>query len=192
MRTLKDKYIKPTINNKIKKCRIDTTVLELLQQQIKHENENAIIYSQLRALCITRGYEGSAKLFESQTKGELEHAKKFIQYIGDRGGDAKVDGGGCAVIDWTCLCDAYKLAMSREIETTEKIVNIARTTVLKGDLVTRQFMDWFLNEQIEEEALFDNLIEELENIEKGDDALRWFDENIGWKYNEPPSIVAND
>ena len=183
-KTLKDTYIKPVINKKIRICRIDPEVLKLLQDQIRIEAENAVTYSQLRILCIIHGYEGAACLFAKQSKEEICHSNKFIKYIEQRGG-CPIDPDVSAVhITWVSLLNCMELAMSGEINTTEKIVSIAKLAEAKGDLITREFLSWFLNEQIEEECEFDCLIEEINNLETGEERLQEFSDSLRWRYDD--------
>lgn len=179
----KNTYIKPKINNKIRKCRIDATVLGLLEKQVKHEADNSILYRTLQQLSYVNGYEGAGDMFGEQAKEEMKHMKKICDYIVDRGGEAPIVGGCTIDVKFTSLCDLLKLAFSREIETTELLVSISQTATLKRDFVTANFMNWFLNEQIEEEAKYDKLLEEIGNIEDGNDAIVWFSDSLKWRFD---------
>ena len=181
-KTLKDTYIKPVINKKIRTCRIDADVLKLLQDQVRIEAENAVTYSQLRINCIINGYEGAACLFAKQSKEEIGHSNKFIEYIEDRGGKAIVPDVSAVHVVWKSLLDCMELAMSGEVNTTEKLVAIAKLAEVKGDLVTRNFLNWFLTEQVEEEDLFDDLIEEINNLDSEERCLQDFSNSLRWRY----------
>ncbi len=135
-----------------------TKFLELVQEQIFNEFTSAQQY-----LAIAVYFDGAdlpqlAKHFYSQALDERNHAMMLVQYLLDR--DVRVDIPGVDAVrnQFDKPRDALALALDQERAVTEQVSRLAAVARDEGDYLGEQFMQWFLQEQIEEMALMTTLI----------------------------------
>ena len=133
-------------------------ILNALNAQIGHEYENSMLYEQGSAYFDDRGLDGAAKLFRKQADGELEHARKFTDYVRDARGKVVIPAIKSQKSDYTTGEEVFLAAFEREQETTKKIYAIRDLAWKAGDHATFEMLTWFVNEQVEEENLTEKLL----------------------------------
>ena len=133
-------------------------ILNKLNAQIGHEYENYMLYEQASAYCDDRGLDESAKLFRKQADGEMEHARKFTDYIRDARGKVVIPAIRAQKSEFTSGEEVFLAAFEREQETTKKIYAIRDLAWKEGDHATFEMLAWFVTEQVEEENLTDKLL----------------------------------
>ena len=129
-----------------------------LNAQIGHEYENYMLYEQASAYCDDRGLDGAAKLFRKQADGEIEHARKFTDYVRDARGKVVIPTIGAQKCEFGSGEEVFLAAFEREQETTRKIYAIRDLAWKAGDHATFEMLAWFVTEQVEEENLTDKLL----------------------------------
>ncbi len=133
-------------------------VLNLLNAQIGHEYENYILYEQASAYFDDLGMDGAAKLMRKQADGELEHARKFTDYVRDAKGKVVIPTIKAQKNDFATGEEVFLAAYERERETTAKIYAIRDLAWKSGDHATFEMLTWFVNEQVEEENLTEKML----------------------------------
>src|SRR5512136_2280363 len=96
-------------------------IMNSLNAQIGHEYENYMLYEQASAYCDDRGLDESAKLFRKQADGELEHARKFTDYVRDARGKVVIPTLQAQKSDFASGEEVFAAAFEREQQTTAKI-----------------------------------------------------------------------
>jgi ferritin len=168
--------------------RIDKTVYDLLCKQIEAEWNSMLLYRQIQGVCDANKMPNGGKYFSYRADEEIAHAKKFSDYLTKRGAKipefsikpSKID------FDGTLLC-LVEIAFEHEQEVTEAIVNIALACDKAKDMITRDFLSWFITEQIEEESTFDTIIEEIEKADGDVAAIQ----NIEWGLPYRSEVKSN-
>src|SRR6266508_6453230 len=94
-------------------------IMNCLNEQIGHEYENYLLYEQASAYFDDRGMDGAAKLFRKQADGELEHARKFTDYVRDARGKVVIPTIKAQKSDYATGEEVFLAAFEREQETTE-------------------------------------------------------------------------
>ena len=117
-----------------------------------------MLYEQASAYFDDRAMNLAAKLMRRQADGELEHARKFTDYVRDAKGKVVIPTINAQKSDFTSGEEVFRAAYEREQETTAKIYAIRDLAWKVGDHATFEMLTWFVNEQVEEENLTENLL----------------------------------
>jgi ferritin len=121
-----------------------------LNQQIGNEFGASMQY-----LCIASYFEREhltllAKLFFDQAAEENEHAMKLLHYVVDTGGDLRIPEIAAPKPTFSSAEEAVQAALNWEVEVTGQINNLMRQAVAEGDFLAQNFLQWFVDEQLEE------------------------------------------
>ncbi|MCP1388186.1 ferritin [Corynebacterium sp. TA-R-1] len=137
---------------------------DLMNQQVTNEYGAAYIYRHLANEMDAHSFPGLCNWFVAQAQEELEHAQKFAQHLLDRGQHIHPLNIEIDVPEVHNPLDAFKAALAHEQKVSEQIRNITRVADEVGDLESRALLNWFLNEQIEEEATVGEIVDQLELV----------------------------
>lgn len=99
-----------------------------------------------------------ARRFYSQATEERSHALMMVQYLLDRGIDVDLEGVDTVVTRFASIRDAVELSLIQEKEVTEQITRLTRAARDTNDFLGERFMQWFLQEQVEEVASMTTLL----------------------------------
>ena len=133
-------------------------LLNLLNQQIGHEYENYVLYEQASAFFADKGMDGAAKLFRTQADGEMDHARRFTDYVREAGCKLVIPTINAQKSEFASGEEVCKAAYDRERETTAKIYALRDLAWKSGDHATFEMLTWFVTEQVEEESLTGKLL----------------------------------
>ncbi len=140
---------------------------EALNNQINAEFFSAYLYLAMAAYFENENLSGCAHWMELQYQEESEHAMKIYKYINDRGGRVHLDAIEKPQKDWESPLAAFEAAYKHEQYITDRINNLVKLAVELNDYATQSFLQWYLNEQIEEEANVNGIVQSLQLM--GDD-----------------------
>lgn len=121
-------------------------------RQIGHELDNANQYLAIAAYFDREGLLGLAKTYYAQADEERDHAMKFIKFINDAGGVVKIPAIPAPHNAFGSPLEAAQLAYDSEVKTTEQIYALVDLTTEEKSHIARNFLQWFLEEQLEEVA----------------------------------------
>ncbi|NLU85061.1 ferritin [Rhodococcus sp. HNM0569] len=130
----------------------------LLQDQIRNEFNASHQYTASAVYFDGADLPRLAKYFYAQAVEERNHAMMIVQYFLDRGIDVDFTGVDATTRDFEGPRDAIALALQQEKTVTEQIVALAKCARDEGDFLGEQFMQWFLEEQVEEVATMTTLL----------------------------------
>jgi ferritin len=133
-------------------------IMNALNEQIGHEYENYMLYEQASAYCDDKALDGAAALFRKQADGELEHARKFTDYVRDARGKVVIPAIRAQKSEFATGEEVFLAAFEREQETTARIYTIREMAWKAGDHATFEMLTWFVTEQVEEENLTEKLL----------------------------------
>lgn len=131
----------------------------LLNEQIKTEAHSSSIYLSMASWCNRNGFDNSAGYFEKQSGEEREHMLKIFKYINDAGGRAISPEVVNVPQEFESFRGVFEQALQQEIFVTQSFNKIADRCLKAKDFVTLQFLQWFLNEQLEEEYVARRILE---------------------------------
>lgn len=143
---------------------INEQLKEAMTQQVTEEYAAAYMYRYLANEMDVLSFPGLCTWLTAQAQEETEHAQKFAKHLIDRGEHVQPR---TITIDAPAIngpLDAFRAALAHEQKVSEQIRTIARLADEVGDLESRGLLNWFLTEQIEEEATVGEIVDQLELV----------------------------
>jgi ferritin len=157
---------------------IKENIEKLINEQINFEVYSAYIYRAMGAYCDSIDLSGFASWFRVQAKEEEAHGEKFYNYLVERGGRPFFTEIPAPQKDWDSLISAFEDAYKHEQIVTERINKIMTLSLNESDHATSSFLNWFVDEQVEEEATFDSTIKQLKLIDGSGHGLFMMDKEL--------------
>ncbi len=147
--------------------------------QLTLEFGASIVYRQLAIEMDIRDLPGMASWLRHQADEEIVHANKFIDHVSDRGGSPQIGAIAAPKVKVDSVLDCFTSALAHEEKVSASIRDLYRTAEKEGDLDSRPLLNWFLEEQIEEEATVSEIIGRVELIDNDGPGLLRLDAELG-------------
>jgi ferritin len=161
---------------------------DALNQQIKEELESAYLYMSMAAWFHSQGLDGMAQWMKSQTVEEINHAMKFFGHITGRDGRVELLPLGIEKTEWSSPLEAFQDAYKHEQYITGKINELVGLAHQENDYAAHAMLQWFVTEQVEEEASTSKVAHELQLVGGKGDGLLMLDRELGQRMiNIPPA-----
>jgi ferritin len=151
-------------------------VEDICNRQIEREGYSSFLYLAMASWAETNGLSGVAQWLYAQAEEEKLHMLKFIKYINERGGKAIVPALKKPPEDFKSAEDMFKEVLKHEQFVTASINEIAAVTFAEKDFNTHNFLQWFVMEQVEEEASAQVILDKLRLVGKNN--MYQFDRDI--------------
>ncbi len=151
---------------------------DAINKQINAEMYSAYLYQSMSAYCETVGMKGFANWMNVQAKEEMTHAMKFYNYILERGGKVVLQAIDAPKIDWKNLIEVFEDVYSHEQHVTSLINNLVDLATEEKDHATVNMLQWFIAEQVEEEANADEILQQLKMTDGKGPALFMIDKDL--------------
>ncbi|HBS87412.1 MAG: ferritin [Bacteroidetes bacterium GWF2_38_335] len=151
-------------------------VEKILIEQIEKEGYSSNLYLAMATWAEANGFPGIAQWLYAQAEEERLHMKKFISYIGERGSHAVIPAFKQPPVEYKDVKVLFDEVLKHEQYITESISKISSVCIDEKDFVTYNWAQWFLTEQVEEEASVRTVIDKLKMLNK--DNLYMFDKDI--------------
>jgi ferritin len=149
---------------------------DICNRQVEREGYSSNLYLAMASWAETKGLAGIAAWMYAQAEEEKEHMLKFIKYINERGGKAVIPAFKKPPSDFKSVEDMFREVLKHEQFVTSSIHEIVEMTLTEKDYSTNNFLQWFVAEQIEEEASAQEILDKL-NLGAGNN-LYHFDRSI--------------
>jgi ferritin len=140
---------------------INNKIQEALNKQINAELYSSYLYLSMSSYFQSINLNGFANWMRCQAQEELVHAMKFYNFINDRGGIVKLAPIEGPPIKWNSPLHAFQEAYAHEEKVTGLINDLVELTMKQKDHASVTFLQWFVNEQVEEEASADGVVQQL-------------------------------
>ncbi|GAA1347245.1 ferritin [Falsarthrobacter nasiphocae] len=135
-----------------------------INDQVTLEVEASIVYRQLAIEMDVIDLPGIAGWFRAQAEEEIVHANKFIDHMSDREAHARIGDIKAPAVKAPTALDAFKAALKHEQKVSESIRDLYRQAQKDGDIDSIPLLNWFVDEQLEEEATVSEIIAQLELV----------------------------
>lgn len=135
-----------------------------INAQLNFEIESAHVYLAMLGYVSTLGLPGFENWLQVQYEEELAHSKKFMKFINERNGRVVITGFENPRNDYTSLLEVFEVALNHEYEVTSRINDIMTIAHEEKDYATISFLQWFIDEQVEEEDNFSTLIDQIKLV----------------------------
>ena len=162
-------------------------LLNALNEQITHELYASHLYIAMAAYCESIDLEGCANFFLMQAEEEKFHAMKIYHYIHDVDGEVVLSALDNPYRKYDSVLDVFEAALAHEKIVTGKIYDLMAIAVEEHEYATISFLNWFVDEQVEEEASFNALIQKFKVAIKDDSMLHMLDKELGTRVFTPPT-----
>ncbi len=133
----------------------------LMNEQIKHELYSAYLYLSMAADLEAKNLPGFAHWMKKQAQEEVEHAMKFFEFINDRGGKVTLLAIEQPTAEFGQPLDIFAAAYEHEQKVTALIDNIYKHALEESDYASQSLLQWFIDEQVEEEKAASEIVETL-------------------------------
>ncbi|CUR62261.1 Ferritin Dps family protein [metagenome] len=147
--------------------------------QITLEFQASLVYRQLAIELELRDLPGMAAWLRHQADEEIVHANKFIDHVADRDNHPRIGAVAAPVVIVGSVLDAFEAARAHEEKVSASIRDLYRLAESEGDLDSRPLLNWFLEEQIEEEATVSEIVGRVKLIDDDGPGLLRLDEELG-------------
>ena len=137
---------------------------DALNEQIREELASAYIYLSMAAYCESIALPGFAKWMRAQTAEEEEHAMKFFDYINERGGRVQLQPIEGPPVEFEGPTDVFEKTLEHEQYITGRIHDLYGMAVEEKDYASQILLQWFVDEQVEEEATATEILDVLKRI----------------------------
>ncbi len=149
-----------------------------LNNQIKIEAESSQFYLAMASWAETEGLNGTAEFLYAHADEERMHMLKLVKFVNERGGKAIIPALKQPPKEFKSLNKVFEHLLNHEMMVTEEINNVVDVCLSEKDYTTHNFMQWYVSEQIEEEALARTIMDKLNLIGNDKGGLYLFDRDI--------------
>ncbi|MFH1368454.1 MAG: ferritin [Elusimicrobiota bacterium] len=146
--------------------RISDNMGKALNRQMNRELYSAYLYLEMSSYFESANLKGFASWMRVQVQEEMIHAMKFYSYILQKGGKALMQDIEAPPHDWKNPEDVFARSLKHEQVVTSLINDLVNLAVTEKDHATNTFLQWFVNEQVEEESSFDEALQKLKLLGK--------------------------
>ncbi len=154
-------------------------VLNALNNQIKEEMESFYLYLSMATYFDSINLNGFAAWMKHQANEEYGHAMKIYGFIDERGEKVELEALAKPASTWKSPLAAFEDAYKHEVFISGCIHKLVKTASAEDDLPTMNFLQWFIQEQVEEEATASDIVEKLKMVGDSSHALFMFDRVLG-------------
>lgn len=158
---------------------IGTKMEAAFNEQIKEELASAYLYLSMAAYFHAQNLDGMAHWMHVQAHEEYEHAMKFFNHIIDRGGQVELARLEKPKKVWDSPLSAFEEAYQHEQYVTGRINSLYKLAVSEEDYPALGLLQWFVDEQVEEEASVSKIVEQLKMIGNSGSGLIMLDSQLG-------------
>jgi ferritin len=148
---------------------------------------SAYAYASMAAYFDHQSLNGFSHWMQLQVQEEVDHGKKFYEYINDAGGRVVLAAIAAPPTEFGGSVEVFEGVLEHEREVTKSIYKLVDLAVKESDHGTNSFLQWFVTEQIEEEATADNILQRLKLVAKSPEGIFMMDQDLGNRQSEAPA-----
>jgi ferritin len=158
---------------------LSTNLLDKLNAQITLEFFSSNLYLQMSSWCSFKGYTGCAAFLFNHYGEERMHMEKMYGYVHETGSLAVIDALAKPASEYPGLLDMFTKILEHEKLVTRSIYAIVDAALQEKDWATFNFLQWYVKEQMEEEALFTSVLDKVKIFATDDRNIFLLDKEIG-------------
>jgi len=160
---------------------------DAINEQINAEMYSAYLYLSMSAYFESEGLSGFAKWMRVQYDEEVFHAMKFFDYISERGGRVHLKAIEMPKHEWNSVIDVFTETLNHERHVSSLINNLVDLSIELKDHATNQMLQWFVEEQVEEESTAETILDELKLIGEAKSGLFMMNREMSQRSFTPPA-----
>ena len=169
---------------------MDEKMQEALNKQLNAEVYSAYLYLSMSAYFQSVNLVGFANWMRVQWQEELAHGLKFYDYVNERGGRVMLDAVEAPPSEWDSPLAAFEHVYQHEQKVTGMINKLVDLAVEARDHATNNFLQWFVSEQVEEEASADEVVQKLKLVGGDPSGLFMIDRELAQRVFVAPAATT--
>ncbi len=158
---------------------ISQKMQDALNEQVNAELYSAYMYLSMSAYFESTNLPGFANWMKIQAKEETGHAMKIYDFVIERAGRATLKAIEAPPAQWKSPLDAFEATFKHEQKVTGLINDLVNLAIEEKDHATKGFLQWFVDEQVEEEASADAIVQQLKLIKDAPGGLFMINNQLG-------------
>ncbi|SEB53596.1 ferritin [Tenacibaculum sp. MAR_2009_124] len=151
---------------------------EVLNKQIRIEAESSQVYLAMACWAEVQGFEGVAQFMFAHSDEERMHMLKLVKFVNERGGHAQISELAAPPTEFGSFKNMFETLFNHEVMVSQSINDLVHITLEQRDYATHNFLQWYVAEQIEEEALARNILDKINLIGDDKGGLYLFDNDV--------------
>lgn len=153
-------------------------VEKALNKQVEKEASSSQFYLSMASWAENQGLNGTAKFLYTHSDEERFHMLKLVKFINERGGTAIIPNIEAPQKNFKSIENVFQLLLNHELAVTECINQLVDVCLQEKDYTTHNFIQWYVSEQLEEEALARTIMDKINLIGKDKGGLYLFDRDL--------------
>lgn len=158
-----------------------------INEQINRELFSEYLYISMQAWFADQNLDGMANWMDAQGKEERFHAMKFFNYLLERGAKVKLKAIAEPTIEFDNPLKVFKMALDHERFISKSINDLMDLAIKENDHATRSFLQWYIDEQVEEEASVDRIVNMLKMVGEQGHGIMMIDRELAQRVYTPES-----
>lgn len=158
---------------------------DALNRHVQAETYSAYLYLAMSAWCEANTWKGFARWLRVQHDEELLHARKSLDFLLLRGGQARLAAIDAPPSTWTTVNEVFEKVLEHERKISAVVHDLHATAVQERDTASQVFLQWFVSEQVEEEARAEEIVEKLHMVGDRPGAALYLDKEYGKRGKAP-------
>ena len=163
---------------------VSKKMIDALNNHLNEEFYSSYLYLSMATYFEDKNLNGFANWFKLQSQEEWAHGMKFYEFINQTGGKVTLKAIKAPKTSWKSIMDAFKETLAHEKHITGLINKLVGQAMQAKGYATNNFLQWFVNEQVEEEATVEEIINKLEMIGDAKSGLFMLDRELGYRKPE--------
>ncbi|MGI6091905.1 MAG: ferritin [Veillonellaceae bacterium] len=170
---------------------INQKMQDAINSQIQAEFYSAYLYLSMSAYCESKSLKGFANWLNVQYQEENSHAMMLLNYLLERGGKVRLDTIDAPPSEFGTITELFEKVLTHEQHVTSLINKLYETAVSEKDFAAQIFLQWFINEQVEEEASVGEVLDKLSVIGEKTVDILYLDKELSVRTFVPPTAGSN-
>ena len=160
---------------------------DVFNEQINKELYSEYLYLSMATWFDAENLPGFASFFKIQVQEERFHAMKMYDFVNERGGRVILEKINKPQIDFKSALEIFEMAYKHEQFISKSINELMDVAIEENDHATKSFLNWFIDEQVEEEASMDAIVGKLKMLGGNGHGLLMIDNELGTRVFTPPT-----
>jgi len=163
---------------------------DAINAQINAEMYSSYLYLSMSAYFESINLKGFANWVRVQAQEEDFHAMKFFDYVLSRQGKVVLKAIDAPPTKWKSPLDAFEAVYAHEVKVTDLIHKLASLAQRENDYASSVLLQWYINEQVEEEESADNIVQQLKFVGDASSGLFMLDRELATRVYTPPPATG--
>jgi ferritin len=169
---------------------ISKNMEKALNEQINAEMYSAYLYLSMESYFRSLDLSGFANWMRVQVQEEMMHAMKIYDFVDARGGRIILKSIAAPQTEWKSPLAVFEATYKHEQKVTGLINELVSLAIKEKDHATHTFLQWFVNEQVEEESSADKIIQQMKMMEEAPGGMFMLDRELGLRVFTPPATAG--